>query len=177
MYHAAEDVLEKAGYGHYEISNWSLPGCDTRHNLAYWLNHSYLGVGPGAHSSLDDYRFWDMDSPRGYISQVEKWREANPSPLGAITNEALEAIPQVGGHEHIDSDTACGEAMFLGLRLLDGMDMTEASAMVGRDLNTHFGPQIQELLSDGLLEQTGDRLRLTKPTYLIANQVFTKFVG
>lgn len=177
MYHAAEDVLENAGYGHYEISNWSLPGRDARHNLAYWLNHSYLGVGPGAHSSLDDYRFWDMDSPRGYIAQVEKWREANPSPLGAITSEALDAIPQVGGHEHIDSDTACGEAMFLGLRLLDGMDLTKASAMVGRDLNTHFGPQIQELLSDGLLEQTGGRLRLTKPTYLIANQVFTKFVG
>ena len=67
--------------------------------------------------------------------------------------------------------------MFLGLRLLDGMDMAEASARVGRDLQSHFGPQIKGLVADGLLEQNGSRLRLTKPTYLVANQVFTKFVG
>ena len=177
MYHRAEGVLEEAGYGHYEISNWSFPGCEARHNLAYWFNKSYLGVGPGAHSSLGHHRFWDMDSPRGYISQVQKWRIANPGPLDQITAEALDAIPQVGGQEHIDSDTRCGETMFLGLRLLDGMDMAEASARVGRDLQSHFGPQIKGLVADGLLEQNGSRLRLTKPTYLVANQVFTKFVG
>ena len=177
MYHRAEGVLEEADYGHYEISNWSFPGCEARHNLAYWFNKSYLGVGPGAHSSLGHHRFWDMDSPRGYISQVQKWRIANPGPLDQITAEALDAIPQVGGQEHIDSDTRCGETMFLGLRLLDGMDMAEASARVGRDLQSHFGPQIKGLVADGLLEQNGSRLRLTKPTYLVANQVFTKFVG
>lgn len=177
MYHRAEDALEQAGYGHYEISNWSFPGCQARHNLAYWLNESYLGVGPGAHSSLDHYRFWDMDSPRGYISQVKKWREAGPVPLDSITAAVLESIPQVGGQEHIDSNTECGEAMFLGLRLLDGMDLADASARVGRDLESHFSPQIQELVADGLLEQKGSQLRLTKAAYLVANQVFTKFVG
>ncbi|MCH7712943.1 MAG: radical SAM family heme chaperone HemW [Chloroflexi bacterium] len=177
MYHRAEDVLEESGYGHYEISNWSFPGCEARHNLAYWLSKHYLGVGPGAHSCLNGHRFWDMDSPRGYISQVQKWREANPAPLSSITSEALESIPQVGGQEHIDPDTECGEAMFLGLRLLDGMDLAKASARVGRDLETHFGSEIQGLVADGLLEQKGSQLRLTKTAYLIANQVFTKFVG
>ena len=177
MYHRAEDVLEGAGYGHYEISNWSFPGCQARHNLVYWLSKSYLGVGPGAHSSLDHHRFWDMDSPRGYISQVQKWREADPAPLDSITAAALEAIPQVGGQEHIDPNTEYGEAMFLGLRLLDGMDLAEASARVGRDLASHFGAEIQGLVADGLLEQRGGHLRLTKTAYLIANQVFTKFVG
>ena len=61
------------GYHHYEISNWSQPGLDSRHNLAYWRNLPYLGVGPGAHSCLDGHRFWDMDSPRGYIDAARQW--------------------------------------------------------------------------------------------------------
>ena len=177
MYHRAEDMLEDFGYGHYEISNWSLPGCQAQHNLAYWLSKQYLGVGPGAHSCLNGYRFWDMDSPRGYISHVQNWRAAHPVLLASITGAALDAIPQVGGQEHIDSDTECGEALFLGLRLLEGMDLAEASARVGRDLESRYGAEIEELVSDGLLEHKGSRLRLTKTAYLVANQVFTKFVG
>ena len=177
MYHLAEEVLADSGYEHYEISNWSFPGCRARHNLAYWLSEAYVGVGPGAHSSLNDFRFWVADSPRGYISQVKSWRDSGPGLLNPVTAEALEAIPQIGGQEYIDHETAYGEAMFLGLRLLDGMDLEEASARVGRDLRSHFGSEIDELVADGLLEQTGTRLRLTKTAYLIANQVFTKFVG
>lgn len=176
MYHRAEDVLSDAGYAHYEISNWSLPNYQAKHNLAYWLKRPYLGVGPGAHSSLGHFRFWDIDSPRSYITQVQNWKETDPSPLDEITVEELDIVPQVGGYEYIDSETACGEAMFLGLRLLGGMDLAESSANVGCDLQTHFGPQIKELLAEGLLVKDGSRLLLSKPAYLIANQVFTKFV-
>ena len=108
MYQYARESLAAAGYHHYEISNWSRPGRACEHNVVYWENGPYLGVGPGAHSSLNHHRFWDMDSPRGYITQVQKWREANPEPLDSITAEALEAIPQVGGQEYIDRDTECG---------------------------------------------------------------------
>ncbi|GIT44708.1 MAG: hypothetical protein Ct9H300mP11_26440 [Chloroflexota bacterium] len=63
--------------------------------------------------------------------------------------------------------------MFLGLRLLDGLNLTEASALVGVDLAKRFQPRIQECIQLGLLEQDGDRLKLTEQVYLIANQAFT----
>ena len=177
MYHFAETELANAGYHHYEISNWSKPGRPSLHNLAYWLNLAYLGVGPGAHSSLSPYRFWDVDSPRTYGDRVHQWEQMPSGVLSHITSECLDSIPQVAGFEPVDATTACAETMFLGLRLLDGMDIDEASDRIGVDLATHFRTQIQESLDAGLLEQEGAILRLTKPAYLIANQVFTKFVG
>jgi oxygen-independent coproporphyrinogen-3 oxidase len=74
-------------------------------------------------------------------------------------------------------DTACAETMILGLRLLDGMDLAEASAQAGADLAQRYQPQLQELMGLGLLEQVNGRVRLTRPAYLVANQVFTRFVG
>ena len=115
MYHMAEDLLENAGYHHYEISNWSRPGCPAYHNLAYWLNRPYLGVGPGAHSSLSQYRFWDVDSPRTYNARVHQWQQGSPRALATLTGEDLVSIPQVDGSEHIDAATAYGETMFLGI--------------------------------------------------------------
>ena len=117
-----------------------------------------------------------MGSEMCIRDRVQNWKETDPSPLDEITVEELDIVPQVGGYEYIDSETACGEAMFLGLRLLGGMDLAETSANVGCDLQTHFGPQIKELLAEGLLVKDGSRLLLSKPAYLIANQVFTKFV-
>ena len=67
--------------------------------------------------------------------------------------------------------------MFLGLRLLDGMDLTQASSEAGIDLGERYRAEIEESLDLGLLEWAGSKLRLTKPTYLIANQVFTRFLG
>jgi oxygen-independent coproporphyrinogen-3 oxidase len=177
MYHYAQELLSDASYHHYEISNWARPGLQSRHNLAYWLNWPYLGVGPGAHSCLGRYRFWDVLSPRTYIARVKRWAESNPQPLAALTEDALQSVPPVGGHEYIDQNLAAAETMFLGLRLLDGIDLAEASARVGLDLETKYRQQIAELLELGLLEQKGSRLRLTRDAYLIANQVFTRFLG
>ena len=72
MYLLAEDMLAQAGYRHYEISNWAKPGMESRHNLTYWLNRPYLGVGPGAHSYLGQWRFWNITSPREYIARLGK---------------------------------------------------------------------------------------------------------
>ena len=187
MYHLAEELLEEpadsiqngpnSGYHHYEISNWSRPGLACRHNLAYWENQPYLGVGPGAHSCLSHYRFWDTNSPRIYISQVQEWESSQPQPLTSLDQQALEQVCPVGGFEYIDPDLAASETMFLGLRLLDGMDLARASSQVGTDLGERYRAEIEESQELGLLEWSGPRLRLTKPTYLIANQVFTKFLG
>ncbi len=176
MYHHAESVLESAGYHHYEISNWCLPGLESRHNMAYWLNQTYLGVGPGAHSSLSRHRFWDVSSPVKYLAEVERWAKAEARPVGEITGDLLETIPPVGGYEYCGGDTSFAEAMILGLRLLDGMDLEAESVRVGEDLAARFDTEIGDLVDLGLLHLRGSELCLTKPAYLIANQVFNRFV-
>ena len=177
MYHQAEDLLEEQGYHHYEISNWSQTGLASGHNLAYWLNQPYLGVGPGAHSCLSRHRFWDINSPRLYISQVETWQASQPQPINILDLAALEGICPVGGQEFIDQDLAAAETMFLGLRLLDGIDLTQASLGASINLGERYSTEITELQELGLLEWSDSKLRLTKPAYLIANQVFTRFLA
>ena len=176
MYHYAEDQLEPAGYQHYEISNWSLPGCESEHNKAYWVNHPYLGVGPGAHSKLDQYRFWTIDSPRAYIDKVSQWAGSHPETIRKINEQTLRNIPTLGGNEFIDTNLNDSETLFLGLRILDGINLKEASAKTGTDLTAKYQQQIDELVDLGLLQQDNQQLKLTKKAYLIANQVFTRFL-
>ena len=184
MYLYAREHLRERGYHHYEISNWSKPGPNSnlemasQHNLAYWRNVPYLGVGPGAHSCLGGYRFWDMDPPRSYIEAAEQWagEVALNGPVAAITGEWLDSVGPVGGYESIDQDLASAETMFLGLRLLDGLDLAEASSRSGVDLAARYGTQIEELLGLGLMEREDGVVRLHESAYLIANQVFTRFL-
>jgi oxygen-independent coproporphyrinogen-3 oxidase len=176
MYSYARASLADAGYHHYEVSNWSLPGFGARHNTGYWRNLPYLGVGPGAHSFLGWYRFWQVSSPRLYIARVKEWAGGNPKPFRDMTEEALDTARPIDSWEHIDINTACTETMFMGLRLLDGLDLVEASERAGADLESRYRTQIEELVDLGLLERQDNRLRLTSAAYLIANQVFTRFV-
>ena len=176
MYQHAREVLAEAGYHHYEISNWSLPDRACEHNLVYWENGPYLGVGPGAHSHLGDYRFWTVLSPRDYNTKTGTWADSGVQPLADLVETALQGIPTLGGWEHLSLETTCSETMFLGLRLLDGLNLSEASAIAGTDLAKKFQTPIQECLNLGLLEQDGDCLKLTMQTYLIANQAFTRFL-
>lgn len=177
MYQGAREHLARAGFHHYEISNWSLTGCQALHNLGYWRNLPYLGVGPGAHSRLGAYRFWDVSSPRNFLDKVAQWQKSQPEPFTHLDETALRSASPVDNWEHISPEIDCSEMMILGLRLLDGMDLGEASARVGEDLESVFGKQIEELTSMGLLERYNGVLRLTSKTYLKANQVFTRFVG
>ena len=176
MYSYARELLRSRGYHHYEISNWRLPGMECEHNMVYWRNEPYLGVGPGAHSRLGDHRFWTLLSPRSYAAAAARWRDEPQARWPRLTEEELGRARTVGGWEHIDTGTACSETMFLGLRLLDGLDLSRASAAVGIDLASRYHSQIQELIALGLLQQEGASLRLTEPAYLVANQVFTRFI-
>ena len=176
MYLYARESLASAGYHHYEISNWSLPGWACEHNVVYWENGPYLGVGPGAHSRLGDYRFWTILSPRDYNNKAAAWADAGVMPVNELVEDALQAVPTLGGWEHLSQEITCSETMFLGLRLLDGLRLSKASARAGVDLAKKFQAPIQECIQLGLLEQDGDCLKLTKPAYLIANQAFTRFL-
>lgn len=176
MYQYARELLGSLGYHHYEISNWSQPGLASRHNLAYWRNLPYLGVGPGAHSCLGGHRFWDLDSPRGYVEAVHRWVAQGAALPNDITADWLGAVGPVGGFEPIAGDLAAAEAMFLGLRLLDGLNLVEASQRLGTDLAVRYQAQLDDLVQLGLLVQEDTVFRLHPSAYLIANQVFQRFL-
>ena len=185
MYDHARAALAAAGYHHYEISNWTRPGLESEHNLAYWRNLQWVGVGPGAHSSLrvgavgSACRFWTIRSPREYARLAREWEEsvAKAGAWSAVTDGRIAAVPTVDGSEVSDEATTAAETMFLGLRLLDGMDVAAASARIGIDLLARYERELAELTADGLLVWDGDsRLRLAEEAYLVANQVFTRFL-
>ena len=183
MYDLARSVLGDAGYQHYEISNWCQEERESEHNLAYWRNLQWLGVGPGAHSSLRTVesaggcRFWTVRSPREYARRAAEWVE-NAGKWESVTSTGIEDVATVDGLEVIDEETAAAETMFLGLRLLDGMDVGKASAMVEINLAARYERELAELTAEGLLVWENDgRLRLAEDAYLVANQVFTRFLA
>ena len=177
MYDLARQVLAGASYHHYEISNWARPGRESRHNIIYWRNEPYLGAGPGAHSRIGRYRFWTVLSPGEYASRAKQWAQSDAGPWVCLGERELRQARTVDGWEHIAPDTAAAETMFLGLRLLDGLSLPQASAIVGQDLAARYHAEIKELLDLGLLQRNGDIIRLPESAYLIANQVFTRFLG
>ena len=176
MYTSAREALGRAGYHHYEISNWAMPGFQSRHNLAYWLNRSYLGMGPGAHSCLHGHRFWDVASPRTYIRRVYSWGSDDMKPVDTLDRDTLLRIGPVDGVEAIGPRLEMAETMFLGLRLLDGLSMEDFKRRFGHDPMHLYRPQIGELEEEGLLERSDGVLRLTEKGCLLANQVFMRFL-
>jgi oxygen-independent coproporphyrinogen-3 oxidase len=179
MYDLARAALAAAGYRHYEISNWSRDGRESEHNLAYWRNLQWLGVGPGAHSSLGGCRFWTVRSPREYVVRAAEWAQESGASgsWSSVSPDHIGAVPTVDDLEVIDEKTAAAETMFLGLRLLDGMDLADASRKVGVDLALRYERELAELAEDGLLVWEADgRVRLAEEAYLVANQVFTRFL-
>ena len=118
-----------------------------------------------------------MLAPREYASRASQWRRASSRNWPALCEDRLREARTVDGWERIDADIACAETMFLGLRLLDGLNLGQASDAVGEDLAARYAAEIEELLELGLLQRESDTLRLDQSAYLIANQVFTRFLG
>ena len=172
MYEMAMDYLCEAGYEHYEISNWCKPGHQSLHNLAYWLNQPYVGVGPGAHSSMMGRRFANMKSPRRYISAIgsaEYSYETGTMPI----EEGVIAVDFV---EITSSEMAMSETMMLGMRLSEGMAKSEFQHRFGIPMSDVYGREISKLVSTGLIEDNGDRIRLTRHGKLLGNNVFESFI-
>ena len=105
-YEIADEMLEAAGLQWYEISNWSRPGHECRHNQNYWRQGEYLGVGCAAHSHLDGRRFWNIRTPERYIAAVA----SNQTP--------------VAGEERLDADQRLFESLELAVRTREGVDAT-----------------------------------------------------
>jgi oxygen-independent coproporphyrinogen-3 oxidase len=145
-YLLADGLLSDAGLGWYEVSNWSRPGAECRHNLSYWHSDDWWGVGPGAHSHVRGVRWWNVKHPTAYAGRLA----AAESPAHA--------------REVLDAETRRVERVLLEIRLREGLDADVLDA-AGR-------AAVPRLVADGLLEDgTGDRLVLTTRGRLLADAV------
>jgi len=158
MYEDAIGRLTAAQFQHYEVSNFARPGKRSRHNLVYWHNGEYLGVGPGAVSYLDGRRWKREPLPRRYCAKVAAGQDL-----------CIES-------EQLDEAGALGETMMLGLRLLDGIDLSRVAARFHVDPLQIFEDQIETLQHRGLITLAGDNLRLTHSGLLLANTVLSEFL-
>ena len=173
MYLAAEYAMQRAGYRHYEISNWALPDRESKHNLTYWRNGDFLGVGPGAHSYLAQHRFHNLRSPRKYIRRMS---DGAPPRTGiAIDTRTLEEMPAVESVEAIDQFMEMAETMMMGLRLDTGIVEADFASRFGctvSDVYTDVLPELHEL---GLIETKAGAIKLTDRGRLLGNEVFSRF--
>lgn len=172
MYLLAEEMGAKDGYHHYEISNWALPGGACRHNLVYWRNQPYLGVGPGAHSSMGGYRFANLRSPRRYIQLIHQWSQNKAE---TSTLASLQRLGVLESLEPIDRRLEMAETMMLGLRLGEGIADADFRKRFGTGLGETYGTIITDLAGLGLVTMEGGCLRLTPRGRLLANEVFARF--
>jgi oxygen-independent coproporphyrinogen-3 oxidase len=159
MYDHAEDALGAAGYDHYEISNWCKPGRACQHNLIYWRNEPYYGLGAGAHGSTITRRRWNVRRPADYITRIER-------------NETVEM-----NGEDIDGATSRGETMMLGLRLLnEGVTHERFAQRYGAPMMQFYARELDEGVAKGLIEITAERVKLTERGRFVSNQVMKLFV-
>ena len=150
FYDHACERLAVEGFEHYEISNWARPGFQSRHNLKYWRREPYLGLGAGAHSCDGARRWANSHDPAGYVSAITR---------GQLPVEQNETVTPQQAHE---------EEIFLGLRLLDGVD---AAKLAGQSGNAIL-ERIEELRAQGLVIVENGRVRLAPDRVAVSNEVF-----
>jgi oxygen-independent coproporphyrinogen-3 oxidase len=177
MYEWASTALATAGYHNYEISNWALPGRESKHNITYWHNLPYLGVGPGAHSFLGGYRFANGKSPVTYMAKVNAWGTL-PADLETLLRESPGYVEDI---EPMDAQTEMADSLIMGLRLAKGVRNRDFRARFGLNLHEAYGDAIKESISLGLLKSNGmwpeATIQLTERGKLLANEVFVRFLG
>jgi oxygen-independent coproporphyrinogen-3 oxidase len=159
QYELAGDLLDARGYRHYEISNWSKSGRECRHNIVYWRNLPYLGVGVAAHSWLNGHRLANTGNVDTYMDTL----------LGS-------AVLAPDMDEEISPELQLAETIILGLRLCDGICVRDISDRFDEDILAHYGRQVGELADLGLMEYTGGNLKLTRRGCLLSNEVFWRFL-
>jgi oxygen-independent coproporphyrinogen-3 oxidase len=174
MYEEAQRRLGSNGFAQYEISNWAKPAMESQHNLLYWLNEPYLGVGPGAHSWVAGQRFANLKSPRRYVNVVADKYEINGADPVATMHTPAGPVEQV---EVTTPPVDIAETMMMGMRLNDGVAHARFEERFGQQINTVFPQEIKRLLKLGLIEVTDDAVLLSKRGRLLGNEVFAEFIG
>ena len=172
MYEWAGERLSAAGFEQYEISNWSKPGLQCKHNLQYWRGLPYLGFGAGAHGYAAGIRYSDVLRIRTYIERLAGEPDLGGGPAFPFSQAAV-------SHEQISIHTEMQETMMTGLRLTrEGVSDRVFYQRFGRRMKDVFGEEITDLVRLGLLEWLDPEgiVRLTEHGRLLGNQVFLRFV-
>lgn len=158
MYNWAIKFLEESGFEHYEISNFARPYKRSMHNLIYWQNKPYLGIGAGAYSFIKGYRYMNYESPARYIKEMMSGK-----------------LPVDNG-EKLSFRKRMIETIILGLRTKDGVGYIKFKARFGVNLNDIFSEQVIKSVNLGLLQKDDYRIKLTRKGIFLANTVFREFV-
>ncbi len=167
MYEHARERLREAGYIHYEISNWARPGHECAHNLTYWRNLPYIGLGAGAHSWYAGRRFVEAKSLREYTERVNASVTSPRRDAGA----ALPAATIIE-EEVISRELEMAETVMLGMRLTAGVDLADFERRYGQSLESVFAERLRDARAARLVETVEGRLRLTEQGTLLGNEVF-----
>ncbi|AIQ65072.1 coproporphyrinogen III oxidase [Paenibacillus stellifer] len=158
MYLLLMDSMSEAGYEQYEISNFAKPGMGSRHNITYWLNEDYYGLGAGAHGYVRRMRHMNVKGVNAYVDAIK-----NGLPR-------LHATP-------VTREEAMEDFMMVGLRMLEGVQTVAFREQFGVAMEDIFGQQLHKMTSAGLLEKEGAVYRLSRQGILFGNDVFGEFVG
>jgi oxygen-independent coproporphyrinogen-3 oxidase len=154
MYELLVSSLERAGFPQYEISNFSKPGFQSVHNLNYWNNGEYLGFGVGAHRYLGGYR-------------SSNWRSLGRYLRDYMGNQTIELI---------EPSLRVREAIMLGLRRTDGIDLSRFAEEYGVNILEQFGKSIDKLKAGQFIEVDNDRLKLSSKGVPVSNSVIVEFI-
>jgi len=158
MYLSGLDRMDNAGYVQYEISNVARPGRESRHNLKYWTDGEWLGFGCGAHSTRRGVRWKNRAAPEEYIAAVTAGGQLATDRRVLTDAERLE------------------EALFMGLRLNDGLDLQEVKSRYAVDVWQEYGRELQPFVDGGLLVYDGRSLRMPRQGMLLAHEVMAVFI-
>ncbi len=159
MYERTIDVLTAAGYEHYEVSNFALPGHRCRHNETYWLGRGYFAAGPGAARYVDGVRSMNHRSTTAWLQRLEN----NESPIAE--------------EETLSDEDRARERLVFGLRRLAGIDLHAFARETGYAVDTLGGEALRRFVEQGLLERTEQSLRLTRRGLLISDSLWPYLLG
>jgi len=157
-YEATDDALEAAGFALYEISNFARGGRRSRHNLKYWTDQPYVGFGLGAASYVSGVRTTNRRDLDGYLADVHAGR----SP--------------VADRDPYDRDRRLEEALFLGLRVAEGVDLDVLGARYDADVQARFAPAWERAEAAGLIERLGARVSATRAGRVRSNELFAELL-
>ncbi len=158
MYYMIKEMLETAGYVHYEISNFARPGKECRHNIIYWKAQDYIGTGAGASGKLGKERSDNIEDPEQYIVLIKKNKNA------IIRSQKLSRKEELS------------ETIFLGLRMLEGLSLTTFKERTGKDFFVLFEKEFKKLSGLELLKEENGFIKLTGKGLFLSNEVFVEFV-
>lgn len=160
MYLLTIEEMHKHGYNQYEISNFAKSNFESKHNINYWKNRDYYGLGAGAHGYINSMRY---ENERGIIPYSHKLLKENTLPIIEKFNISTEEKQE--------------DMLMLGLRMIDGVKFSDYQYLFKEDITVRYSKQIDNLIKNGLLTADDKGIKLSKKGLIYGNDVFAEFIS